>query len=150
LADLAAVSFSSSARQIIAKEITGKGSNNLNKLIGAIDGRDHYIRVSERGQITTSIGSCPRELQPHLLLHNDPTVICDISNAHWNFLPLILTNRFHHVSREPGREKYIGDGWQEHGRLIALLSDGDSTAHGVSIRRTNTSATKKRLSSTSC
>jgi hypothetical protein len=31
-------------------------------------------------------------LQPHLLLHGTPTVSCDISNAHWNFLPLILTN----------------------------------------------------------
>jgi len=125
LADLGAVSFSSSARQIIAKEITGKGSNNLNKLIGAIDGRDHYIRVSERGQITTSIGSCPRELQPHLLLHNDPIVTCDISNAHWNFLPLILANRLRHVLSGPDRKKYIGDGWREHDRLIALLSDGD-------------------------
>ena len=89
-----------------------------------IDDR-HSVRVSERGQITTSLGSCPRELQPHLLLHGDPTVICDISSAHWNFLPLILANRLHHVSREPGREKYISDGWREHERLIALLSDGD-------------------------
>ena len=125
LADLKAVSFSPLARQIIAKEITGKGSNNLNKLIGAIDGRDHYVRVSERGQITTSIGSRPRELQPHLLLHGDPTAICDISNAHWNFLPRILANRLNYVSREPGKEKYIGDGWREHDPLIALLNDGD-------------------------
>ena len=125
LADLAGISFSPSARQIIAKEITGKGSNNLNKLIGAIDGRDHYVRVSERGQITTSIGSRPRELQPHLLLHGDPTAICDISNAHWNFLPRILANRLHHVSREGGREKYIGDGWREHSRLTVLFSERD-------------------------
>jgi hypothetical protein len=41
------------------------------------------------------------------------------------FCRLILENRLHHVSREPGREKYVGDGWREHGTLIALLSDGD-------------------------
>ena len=58
-------------------------------------------------------------------LHGSPIVSCDISNAHWNFLPLILANRLDHVSREPGREKYVNDGWREHNRLIALLSDGD-------------------------
>ena len=125
LADLAAVSFSPSARRIIASELSGKNFHNLSALMTAIDCGGHSVRVSERGQITTSIGSCPRELQPHLLLHGEPTVICDISNAHWNFLPLILANRLHHVSHEPGREKYIGDGWREHGTLIALLSDGD-------------------------
>jgi hypothetical protein len=125
LADLAAVSFSPWARQIIARELSGKNFHNLRVLMTAIDCGSHSVRVSERGQITTSIGSCPRELQPHLLLHGEPTVICDISNAHWNFLPLILANRLHHVSREPGREKYLSDGWREHDGLIALLSEGD-------------------------
>ena len=41
------------------------------------------------------------------------------------FCPRILVNRLHHVSREPGWEKYVNDGWREHNRLIALLSDGD-------------------------
>ena len=50
---------------------------------------------------------------------------CDISNAHWNFLPRILVNRLHHVSCEPHWEKYVNDGWREHNRLIALLGDGD-------------------------
>ena len=81
--------------------------------------------MSERGQITTSIGSCPRELHPHLLLDGEPMVTCDVSNAHWNFLSLILAKRLNHVAREPGREKYVNDGWREHNRLIALLSDGD-------------------------
>ena len=125
LADLAAISFSRSARPIIAKGFSGKGFDNLRALVAAIDGGNHFVRVSERGQITTSIGSCPRELQSHLLLHDDPTVICDISNAHWNFLPRILENRLHHVSGEGGREKYIGDGWRELRTFIALLSEGD-------------------------
>lgn len=125
LADLGAVSFSPSARPLIAGELSGKNFHNLRALITAIDCGSHSVRVSVRGQITTSIGSCPRELQAHLLLRGDSTVICDISNAHWNFLPRILANRLHHVSREPGREKYISDGWREHDRLIGLLSDGD-------------------------
>jgi hypothetical protein len=125
LTDLQALSFAAQARAIIAREITGKGSRNLNKLIGAIDGRDHYVRVSERGQITTSISSCPKELQPHLLLNGEPIVSCDISDAHCNFLSLILANRLRHVSHGGGREKYITDGWREHGRLVALLSDRD-------------------------
>jgi len=124
-ADLAGVSFSPSARSIIAKGFSGKGFENLRALVTAIDGGRHTVRVNERGQISTSIGSRPRELQSHLLLHGTPIVSCDVSNAHWNFLPLILAKRLHHVSREPGCEKYINDGWREHNRLIALLSDGD-------------------------
>ena len=85
LADLAAVSFSPSARRIIAKGFSGKGFDNLRTVVTAIDGGKHFVRVSERGQITTSLGSCPRELQPHLLLNGEPIVSCDISNAHWNF-----------------------------------------------------------------
>jgi hypothetical protein len=125
LADLAAISFSPSARPIIAEGFSGKKIDNLRLLVTAIDGGRHSVRVSERGQITTSIGSCLRELQAHLLLRGDPIISCDISNAHWNFLPHILANRLRHISGEPGREKYMGDGWQEHDRLIALLSDGD-------------------------
>jgi len=60
-----------------------------------------------------------------LLLHGSPIVSCDISNAHWNFLPRILVNRLHHVSRKPRCENYVNGGWREHNRLIALLSDGD-------------------------
>jgi hypothetical protein len=125
LTDLDAITFANSARPIIAKGLASKGSENLIRLVSAVDAQAHFAKVSERGQITTSIGGCPRELQPHLLLHGAPTVSCDISNAHWNFLPLILEDRLRYVSREPGREKYIGDGWREHSRLIALLSDGD-------------------------
>jgi hypothetical protein len=125
LRDLAAVCFSHSARRIIGNGLSSKGGENLKRLVSAVDAQLHFVRVSERSQITTSLGSCPRDLQPHLLLHGGATVTCDISNAHWNFLPLILAKRLHHVSREPSREKYVNDGWREHNRLIALLSDGD-------------------------
>src|SRR5262249_20919836 len=70
-------------------------------------------------------GSCPRDLHPHLFLDGEPIVFCDVSNAHWNFLSRILVNRLCHVSREPGCEQYLNDGWREHNRLVALLSDGD-------------------------
>jgi hypothetical protein len=109
----------------LAKGFWGKSGENLKRLVSAVDAQLHFVIVSERGQITTSLGSCPRELQPHLLLSGSPIVSCDISSAHWNFLPLILAKRLHHVSCEPGYEKYVNDGWREHNRLIALLSDGD-------------------------
>jgi len=125
LVDLKALSFSSSARPVIAHGLGTEGSDNLKRLISAIDGPKHFVRVSERGQITTSISSCPRELRPHLLLRNEPTVSCDISHAHWNFLPLILANRLHHVEHEPAGEDYVRQGWREHDRLISLLNRGD-------------------------
>jgi hypothetical protein len=91
-----------------------------------VDAQEHSVKVSERGQITTSIGSCPRELRPHLLLDGEQAVACDIANAHWNFLPLILANRLNYASRKPAdRKKYIIDGWREYNRLSALLSEGD-------------------------
>jgi hypothetical protein len=97
LADLCAISFSYSARRIIAKGHSRKGSENLLRLVSAIDVQEHFVKVSERGQITTSIGSCPRDLHPHLLLDREPIVSCDVSNAHWNFLSRILVNRLHHI-----------------------------------------------------
>jgi|ERR1700736_623616 len=125
LSDLASITFSDSARPIVAEGFLGDGSENLKRIVSAIDGQKHAVRVNERGQITTSIGSCPRDLQPHLLLHGSPIAFCDISNAHWNFLPRILENRLRYVSREPGREKYSGDGWREHAQLVLLLGVGD-------------------------
>jgi hypothetical protein len=125
LADLAGISFASSARPVIAQGLSGKGFNSFRPILSAIDGANHSVRVSERGQITTSIGSCPRELQSHLLLYDSPTSICDVSNAHWNFLPLILAKRLDHVSAEQSRAKYINDGWREHAQLVLLLSVGD-------------------------
>jgi len=125
LQDLSALSFAPQARPIIAHQITTKGSGNAIALIRAIDVRNHFVRVSVRGQITTSIGSCPRDLRPHLLLGGAPTFSCDIANAHWNFLPLILANRLNFVSASPDRHNYINDGWREHNQLVALLSNGE-------------------------
>ncbi len=125
LTDLKSVSFLPSARPIIARGLAGKNSRNLCLLMAAIDNGKHSVHVSERGQITTRIGSCPRDLQLHLLLNGEPVVSCDISNAHWNCLPLILAKRLDFVSHSPGRHDYIKDGWREHNRLVALLSGGD-------------------------
>jgi hypothetical protein len=125
LADLGTIRFSDLARRIIAKGLSGKGSENLTRLVRAVDTQAHSVIVSVRGQITTSIGSCPRDLHPHLLLNGEAIVSCDISSAHWNFLPLILAKRLDYVSGAPGRQTYINDGWREHNRLVALLSGGD-------------------------
>jgi len=59
LADLATLRFSDSARPIIGNGLLSKGGDNLKRLVNAIDAQGHFVIVSERGQITTSIGSCP-------------------------------------------------------------------------------------------
>lgn len=125
LVDLKGISFAPQGRKLIGQRINAENSGNLIALIRAIDQPKHFVKVSVRGQITTSIGSCPRELQPHLLLYNEPTVSCDISNAHWNFLPLILAQRLGFVTDSPNRRDYINDGRREHNRLVAFLSSGD-------------------------
>jgi hypothetical protein len=58
LADLGAIGFSNSARPIISRGFSRKGFDNLRAVVAAIDGSNHFARVSERGQITTSLGSC--------------------------------------------------------------------------------------------
>jgi len=105
--------------------MTGKHRENLRSLVCAIDGRKHEVRISVRGQITTTIGNCPKELQSHLLLHQKRTVFCDVAQAQWNFLPFILANRVRHVSGVPDRQKYVADAWREHDRLTLILSEGD-------------------------
>ena len=125
LADLATVSFLPSGRPIVARGLAGKNSQNLCALVAAIDNSSHFVRVSERGQITTSLGSCPRELKSYLRLNGEPIVSCDISNAHWNFLPLILATRLDFVANSPRRHRYVNEGWREHNRLVALLGSGD-------------------------
>ena len=59
------VSFSLIQRdESLPRDIPGKASENLLRLVSAIDAQEHFVKVSERGQVTTSIGSCPRDLQP--------------------------------------------------------------------------------------
>jgi hypothetical protein len=123
--DLNSISFALEARVVIAKMLAISASDNVRRLVSAVDGRKHNVWTSERGQITTTISSCPKELQSHLLLNGEPTVFCDVSHAVWNFLPLILADHLRHVSANADREKYIADGWREHDRLTLLLSDGD-------------------------
>jgi hypothetical protein len=125
LKDLNAISFASAARDPIAKMLDGNGRDNVRRLVTAIDGREHNVWTSERGQITTTIGNCPKELQSYLLLHQERTLFCDIAQAQWNFLPLILSNRVRHVAGLPDRQKYVADGWREHDKLTLILSDGD-------------------------
>src|SRR5262249_12159154 len=89
LNDLNAVNLTREARSIMARAFMGKGRDNMIRLVSAIDGQKHFVRISERGHITTSLSSCPKELQSQLLLYGEPIFYCDVSHAHWNFLPLI-------------------------------------------------------------
>ena len=74
LADLSAQSaFLLQRDQSSHSELPAKTAITSIALVSAIDVARPFCRVSERGQITTSIGSCPRDLQPHLLLDGEPT-----------------------------------------------------------------------------
>jgi hypothetical protein len=80
-----------------------------------------------------------------LLLYGHATVTCDVSNAHWNFLPLILAKRLYYVSGAPGRQTYINNGWREHKSAChPPEATVISTGHGVPIRRTTKSEMRRR------
>src|SRR5262249_38142705 len=125
LRDLRAVGFAPEARPLIAAGMRTNRREALLAVVESIDLREHKVRVSPRGQITTNVSNCPREVQRHLLLSCEPVAFCDIANAQWNFLPKLLADRLRHVSKQPNREKYISDAWREHDRLTLMLSDGD-------------------------
>ena len=54
------------------------------------------------------------------------TVFCDISHAHWNFLPQLIIDRLAYISGQSGREKCTWSMLQrELHRLVGVLSEGD-------------------------
>jgi len=95
------------------------------RVLHAIEQDKHSVRVTDRGQIVTSISSCPRELKPSLLLDGIPTVICDIAYAHHCFLPRLLLDRIAYVRRTHGDAAYLAALEAERARLTAVLSQGD-------------------------
>ena len=125
LQDLNAISIDVPGRAVMADLNRTSSKDAATTTMTAIDGRRHSVKTSPRGQITTSISSCPRELQPHLLLSGEGVAFCDISNAHWYFLPKVLAERLRKISNQPNREQYLRDGWREHDRLTLLLCGED-------------------------
>ena len=95
LADLAKLTFGSeSRRRIVELSRDPDFGPSAKRAVNAVDGVEHKVRVSPRGQVTTSLTGCPREMKPFLLLVGKPVAFCDISHAHHCFLPTLLVDRY--------------------------------------------------------
>ncbi len=132
--DLGRVGFEDSARSLIALTVNDpKLSASVRRLLGAVDGKKHLIRVNQCGQITTSLHSCPRELKPHLAIDGQETVNCDVGNAHPVFLPRLIADRVSYL-RLNGVVADLNSYEQESQRLIRILSTEDFYRHWCSDR----------------
>jgi hypothetical protein len=99
--------------------------NSTQAVVDCVDRKSHRIRQSPRGQITTSISSCPKILKKLLVLDGEQTVPCDISHAHHCFLARILGDRISYFQQEHGASAKTANHEKERIRLIAFLSEGD-------------------------
>jgi hypothetical protein len=126
LADLGKLSFGvASRRRITELSRDPKKGAAARRTIEAVDGGSHLLRISSREQVTTSVTGCPRELKPLLLLDGEPTSLCDVSCAHFCFLPVLLRDRIDHLEKEHGLGADVSRHFAEVRRLVHLLSTGD-------------------------
>ena len=85
----------------------------------------HWLRVSPREQVTTSITGCPRELKRLLLIGGESVVSCDIAYAHHCFLPALIGARISYFREKHGSGADVGHYETELEQLIEFLGDGD-------------------------
>ena len=124
--DLDRLSFASESRRLIAELLSDPDFEpSTQRDLQAVDGGQHWLKVSVTGQITTSISGCPRELKKRLLIDGQSVVFCDISYAHHCFLPRFLTDRIEYLKRKHGSEADVSDYEIELTLLIQCLSEGD-------------------------
>lgn len=87
--------------------------------------REARVKIAPTGQITTNIGSCPREIKPELTLDGEQVALCDISHAHFCFLPIIVSDRIDHLRRHGASNSKVADYEAERESLIDFMSEGD-------------------------
>ncbi len=127
LRDLAAVTVASTqeAKETVDALVKGKDTKPCTTaILTAIVTRQHTVKVKPSGLIVTSLISCPRLLKPHLLIEGEPITLCDISSAHWMFLPRLVSNRIEYCRRRGDDENGLASLKIELGRLIELCSSG--------------------------
>lgn len=126
LASLRLCGFPAPARATIERM---KENQNLRpsveRVVRAVDTGEHTVRIKERGQIITSLSSCPRELKPLLEMDRHSVAICDIAHAHHCFLPRILIDRIEYIQTDGAPQSVIAAHQAERTRLIEFLSTGD-------------------------
>jgi hypothetical protein len=109
LSDLGKLCFSPDSRRVIQDLLRERNMTlAVVRTLEAVDGGAHRVRVSPRGQITTSVSGCPRTLKAYWLIDGEPVVLCDISNAHYCFLPRLLCDRIQYL-REKRPTVSLGD-----------------------------------------
>lgn len=125
LHDLALVTIPESAREVQDGVLADKDSRKATLgVVNAIATREHIVVVKPDGLIRTSLLSCPRALKPHLHLAGEPVALCDISSAHWMFLPRLLQDRLAYCRERGDEEKSMAPMMAEMQRLIELCSSG--------------------------
>ena len=119
LADLQKLSFDPDSRRLIA-ELLGHPDfgPSAKRAIQAVDGINHWLRVSPREQVTTSVTGCPRELKRLLFVNGEPVVFCDIAHAHHCFLPALIGARISYLRERHGSGADVGHYEAELERLI--------------------------------
>ena len=137
LRDLASVTLAplQVAQETATELLKDKGARASTKaVLHVLSTREHTARVQPCGQITTSLSSCPRKLKPHLCIDGEPAVLCDISSAHWMFLPRLASNRIDYCRQRGDDEGTLAPLKGELERLIELCSSGsfyESTLPGT-------------------
>jgi hypothetical protein len=126
LTDLEKLSFDLDSRRLIA-ELLGHPDfgPSAKRAIEAVDGIKHWLRVSPREQVTTSITGCPRELKQLLLIGGESAVFCDIAYDHHCFLSALLRARISYLREKHGSGADVCRYQAELEQLTEFLSDGD-------------------------
>jgi DNA-binding MarR family transcriptional regulator len=127
LRDLAVLTLAPSqmARETAAALLKDKDVRASTKaVLHVLSTREHTARVQPSGQITTSLNSCPKLLKPHLCIDGEPVTLCDVSSAHWAFLPRLVSNRIDYRRRRGDDEGTLAPLKGELERLIELCSSG--------------------------
>ena len=127
LRDLAAVTVAGTqaSHSVVDALLKSKDTRPCTKaVLNAISTREHTVRVKVSGLIVTSLISCPRPLKPHLLIEGEPVTLCDISSAHWMFLPRLVSDRIDYCLKRGDDESRLAPFNAELGRLIELCSSG--------------------------
>ena len=144
LRDLARVTIPASAQSMVDELLKDKGKRDATKrVVVAISTHKHTVTVKPDGLIVTSLVSCPRALKPHLNLASEPVALCDISSAHWMFLPRLIQDRLDYLKRRGDDEGSMEPMKAEMQRLVELCSSGSFYA-SMSRKSADDGEIKKR------
>lgn len=125
LRDLARVSLPRTADEVKARLLSNQDTRPSALLsINAIATQEHTVKVIRSGTIVTSLISCPRELKRLWFLDGEAVALCDISSAHWMFLPRFVSGRIEYCQKRGDPESSLAPLIAEMQRLIELCSSG--------------------------